>query len=105
MSRKQKDKVKAKKQNKKVQGFKMNKKTGHPSFAFWQKDKQVHSVGFTHNKEDKAPKEQLKHNINPKDDSSCFVKKEIEIQLKGLQGTSSTFKSIISQKTKKSITK
>lgn len=57
----------------------MNKKTGHISWAFWQKDKNVMSVGFTHNKFEKYEKKtKLKHNINPKDKTACYVKHTIE---------------------------
>lgn len=68
------------KQVKKVKGFVMNRKTGHTSYAYKQKGVSVKSVGFTHNKNDKAEKEKLKHNINPKDDSDCYVKIKVEKQ-------------------------
>lgn len=65
---------------KKVKGFVMNKKTGHTSYAYWQYNKDVHSLGFTHNKDDIADKEKLKHNIDPLDGSNCYVKTRIEKQ-------------------------
>ena len=58
----------------------MNRKTGHTSYAYWQKDKNVHSLGFTHNPLDRAEKERLDYNINPKDTSACFVKTKVEKQ-------------------------
>ena len=54
---------------KRVRGFVVNKRSGHPSYAYWQKDNKVNSVGFTHNKYDIADKQKLKHNIDPKDTS------------------------------------
>lgn len=68
------------KKTKKIQGFVMNRKTGHTSYAYWQKDKNVHSLGFTHNPFDKAKKKKLGYNINPNDKSDCYVKTEIERQ-------------------------
>lgn len=65
---------------KKVKGFVMNKRTGHASYAFQQQDVMVHSLGFTHNKDDFADKEKLKHNIDPLDGSNCYVKTKIEKQ-------------------------
>lgn len=65
---------------KKVKGFNMNKKTGHVSYAYWQKNKNVRSLGFTHNLNDKSEKEHLVHNIDPDDCSACFVKTKIEKQ-------------------------
>lgn len=70
----------AKKKVKRVKGFQMNKKTGHVSLAFWQKDKDVKSVGFTHNKDDPADKVQMAHNIDPNDSSECFAKTKVEKQ-------------------------
>ena len=58
----------------------MNRKTGHASYAFKQNFDIVDSFGFTHNINDIAPKEQLKHNINPKDTRPCYVKTKIERQ-------------------------
>lgn len=69
-----------KKKVKKIKGFVMNRKTGHASYAFNQKDVIVNSLGFTHNKNDFAEKEKLKHNINPIDSSDCYVKTKIEKQ-------------------------
>lgn len=66
--------------NKKVKGFQMNRKTGHVSYAFSQKKQNVESLGFTHNKNDKAPKVRLQHNINPDDTQDCFVKTTVERQ-------------------------
>ena len=68
------------KQVKKVKGFVMNRKTGHTSYAYKQKGVSVKSIGFTHNKNDKAEKAKLKHNINPKDDTDCYVKIKVEKQ-------------------------
>ncbi len=68
------------KQYKRVRGFVRNKTTGHVSFAFWQKDNKVNSVGFTHNADDKAEKRRLSHNIDPEDNSPCFVKTKVEKQ-------------------------
>ena len=65
---------------KKVKGFVMNRKTGHASYAFRQKFDMVDSIGFTHNKDDIADKEKLKHNINPKDNRDCYVKTKVEKQ-------------------------
>ena len=65
---------------KRVRGFVVNKRSGHPSYAYWQKDNKVNSVGFTHNKYDIADKQKLKHNIDPKDTSDCYVKTKIEKQ-------------------------
>lgn len=65
---------------KKIKGFVMNKKTGHASYAFNQNDVNVDSLGFTHNKDDIASKEKLKHNINPNDSSDCYVKTKVEKQ-------------------------
>lgn len=65
---------------KKVKGFVMNRKTGHTSYAFNQKDTTVKSLGFTHNKNDIAIKQKLRHNINPFDISDCYVKTKIEKQ-------------------------
>lgn len=65
---------------KKVKGFQMNRKTGHPSYAFYQKDTNVHSIGFTHNRDDRASKVELKHNIDPNDARECFAKTVVEIQ-------------------------
>lgn len=58
----------------------MNRKTGHTSYAYWQKDKNVHSLGFTHNPFDKADKQKLSHNINPNDTTDCYVKTKVERQ-------------------------
>ena len=58
----------------------MNRKTGHVSYVFKQHDKDINSLGFTHNKNDKANKQLLIHNINPRDDSPCFVKTKVEKQ-------------------------
>ena len=65
---------------KRVKGFVMNKKTGHTSYAYWQYNKDVHSLGFTHNKNDIADKKQLIYNINPEDERDCYVKTKIEKQ-------------------------
>lgn len=69
-----------KNKTKKVSGFQMNRKTGHTSYAFRQNQDKVKSIGFTHNKDDRADKVQLKHNINPKDSSDCFAKTKVEEQ-------------------------
>jgi len=69
-----------KKKNKKLNGFYMNDKTGHVSKPFWQKFNKVKSFGFTHNKDDEAPKKRMKYNINPNDKSDCYVKKNVEYQ-------------------------
>lgn len=61
-------------------GFYKNKLTGHPSYVFKQNNKNVSSLGFTHNKFDFADKEQLKHNINTNDNSPCFVLTKIQRQ-------------------------
>lgn len=58
----------------------MNRKTGHTSYAYFQKDKEVHSLGFTHQSEDKASKRKLRHNVNPEDSRNCYVKTDVEIQ-------------------------
>ncbi len=68
------------KKTKKVKGFVMNRTTGHTSYAFWQKDKNVHSLGFTHNFCDKADKKKLNYNINPNDKRNCYVKTKVEKQ-------------------------
>ena len=68
------------KNTKKVRGFVLNKKTGHPSYAYKQKFDIVSSLGFTHNKNDFASKKELKHNINPYDNSPCYVKTKVENQ-------------------------
>lgn len=65
---------------KRVNGFVMNRKTGHASYAYWQRDKNVHSVGFTHNSKDKAEKVKLKHNIDPYDNDDCYIKTKVEKQ-------------------------
>lgn len=65
---------------KRVRGFVVNKRTGHPSYAYWQNQKRVDSLGFTHNKDDVSDKLKLKHNIDPKDTSDCYVKTKIEKQ-------------------------
>lgn len=65
---------------KKVKGFVMNRKTGHASYAFKQKGVDVESLGFTHNEEDIAEKEKLRHNIDAKDNRACYVKTKIEKQ-------------------------
>ena len=63
----------------KIKGFTLNRKTGHVSWAFWQKDKNVMSLGFTHNSGQKYEKKtKLKHNINQKDKTPCYVKHTIE---------------------------
>ena len=65
----------------KVKGFNLNKKTGHVSFAFWQKDRNVMSIGFTHNEKEKyGSKTKLNHNINPNDKRACYAKNKIEKQ-------------------------
>ena len=58
----------------------MNRKTGHTSYAYWKKDKSVHFPSFTHNPLDRAEKEMLDYNINPKDTSACIVKTKVEKQ-------------------------
>ena len=58
----------------------MNRKTGHVSYAFNQCKQNIDSLGFTHNSFDKAKKEKLIYNINPKDTSNCYVKTKIEKQ-------------------------
>lgn len=63
---------------KRVKGFVLNRKTGHPSYAYEQKYDKVNSVGFTHNKNDTSDVHRLNYNINPKDDSPCYVKTKIE---------------------------
>ena len=68
------------KKAKKIKGFVMNRVTGHTSYAYWQHDKDVHSVGFTHNRFDRARKRKMQYNINPKDGSPCYVKTDIEKQ-------------------------
>lgn len=40
----------------------------------------VDSIGYTHNKDDKAEKRKLKHNINPKDKQDCYAKTKVEKQ-------------------------
>ncbi len=65
---------------KKVKGFVMNKKTGHTSYVFKQEYDLINSLGFTHNKNDISDKKKLKHNINPNDNSNCYVKTKIERQ-------------------------
>ena len=65
---------------KNVKGFQMNRKTGHVSYVYEQKQKKAKSIGFTHNKDDKAPKRKLNHNINPNDLGHCYAKTKIEIQ-------------------------
>lgn len=69
-----------KKKIKRVKGFVMNRKTGHVSYAFKQEDKNVNSLGFTHNGKDIASKKKLKYNINPNDETDCYVKTNIEKQ-------------------------
>lgn len=68
------------KQNKQVKGFVMNRRTGHVSYAYWQKDKNVHSLGFTHNSKDRAEKKKLSHNVDPRDTRDCYVKTKVENQ-------------------------
>ena len=68
------------KKYKKINGFVMNRKTGHTSYAYGQKNDMVNSLGFTHNKDDKASKVRLKHNINPNDSNDCYVKTQVERQ-------------------------
>lgn len=63
-----------------IKGFVLNKKTGHPSYAYWQNQKRVKSLGFTHNKNDIADKQKLKYNINSSDISDCYVKTNVEKQ-------------------------
>lgn len=58
----------------------MNRRTGHVSLAFKQQFDKVSSLGFTHNKLDKASKRKMRHNINPDDPSDCYVKTQIEKQ-------------------------
>lgn len=70
----------AKRSYKQIRGFVMNRKSGHTSYAFRQSSKNVQSLGFTHNKDDKADKQKLKHNIDPNDTSDCYVKTKIEHQ-------------------------
>lgn len=65
---------------KNVKGFNMNRKSGHPSLVYWQKDKHTKSLGFETNKDKFVETKQLKHNINPKSNESCFVKTKIENQ-------------------------
>ena len=63
----------------KVQGFKMNRKTGHVSYAFWQKDKSVKSIGFTHDNRERYEKKILiPHGIDPKDKEQCYAKNKVE---------------------------
>ena len=63
----------------KIQGFQKNKKTGHVSYAFWQKGINVKSLGFTHSdKKGYESKTLLTHNINPFDNRDCYVKNDIE---------------------------
>lgn len=69
-----------KKKIKRLKGFYMNRKSGHPSYVFSQKDKNTKSLGFTHNKNDKAPKEELTHNIDPNGKGKSFVKIKVENQ-------------------------
>lgn len=61
-----------------IKGFVMNRKTGHVSYAYSQNKVDVKSIGFTHNKFDKAPKRKLEHNIDPNDKSKCYVKTKVE---------------------------
>ena len=65
---------------KRVKGFVMNRKTGHASYAYRQDDIIVSSLGFTHNKFDRAKKRKMQYNIDPKDGSPCYVKTDIEKQ-------------------------
>ena len=58
----------------------MNRKTGHTSYAFKQSYDMVDSLGFTHNKNDFAKKQKLNYNINPKDNTDCYVKTKVERQ-------------------------
>ena len=58
----------------------MNKRTGHTSYAYKQEFDTVKSIGFTHNKFDKSKKRKMRYNIDPKDDSPCYVKTKIEKQ-------------------------
>ena len=66
---------------KQVKGFNMNKKTGHVSYAYRQNKDMVSSLGFTHNPDEKySKKSKLKYNINPYDNSPCYVKTKVEVQ-------------------------
>ena len=65
---------------KRISGFQTNRKSGHVSFAFKQKGVEVNSIGFTHNKDDRADKVKLNHNINPNDKTDCFAKTKVETQ-------------------------
>jgi len=70
-----------KKKVKKVQGFVQNKKTGHPSYAFKQKQRRVEAIGVTHDgDETHGAKIKLKHNVNPEDDRDCYIKVKVEVQ-------------------------
>ena len=69
-----------KKTNKITGTFKTNRITGHVSKPIWQKDKNVKSIGFTHNENDRAEKVKLKHNIDPKDTRDCYAKTKVENQ-------------------------
>lgn len=65
---------------KRIKGFVMNKKTGHTSLAYKQNKTEVSSIGFTHNRFDRADKRKLNYNINPNDNTSCFAKTKVEKQ-------------------------
>lgn len=65
---------------KRVTGFVTNRKTGHVSDIVKQKGAMVNSIGFTHNKNDRAEKVKLKHNINPNDSRDCYAKTKVEVQ-------------------------
>ncbi|MBQ3214183.1 MAG: hypothetical protein IJB10_04185 [Clostridia bacterium] len=65
---------------KKIKGFVMNRTTGHASYAYKQKKTMVSSLGFTHNKFDKSEKRILHKNIDPYDNTDCYVKLKIEKQ-------------------------
>ena len=62
-----------------VKGFNRNKKTGHVSYAYYQKGNNVKSLGFTHNDDKRYGKlSKLKRNIDPTDTEDCYVKHNIE---------------------------
>lgn len=61
-----------------VRGFNKNKMTGHVSYVYYQKYDKCKSLGFTHNKYDRAKKQKLNYNIDPNSNDNCYVKTEVE---------------------------
>lgn len=66
------------KKTKNIKGFVMNKKSGHPSYAYYQKNKIVSAIGFTDSENYNKPKTKLDYNINPASKKTCYAKNMIE---------------------------